>query len=203
MLPEDKPHQFILSNFAKHIKLDRAETSLVVSRLQYKNVKKNEVLLQAGEVSRNIHFVNHGCLRIFNTDNEGVEHIILLCPEGWWAADISSFSEQTPAYYTISALEDTGIFYLSFEALEQLYKDVPKLERFFRILVQNGFNLYQRRITMNLANSAKERYAHFEKQYPGLERRIAQKHIASFLGITTVFLSMIRRPKRSSAKNNG
>ncbi|GAA3988462.1 Crp/Fnr family transcriptional regulator [Mucilaginibacter dorajii] len=185
----------ILANFAMHISLDAAETEHVKSILKHKTVKKNTILLSYGEICRNIYFVNKGCLRIFNTDNNGEEHNISFCPENWWAVDISSFSAQTPAFYNISALEDTDVFYISHVVLERLYVDIPKFERFFRILTQNGFNLYQRRITSNLSKTAEERYTQFQKQYPGLEQRIAQKQIASYLGITPVFLSMIRGKK--------
>ena len=185
-------YDFILANFAMHIALDAAETAHVKLVLQFKTVKKNTVLLASGKVCKKIYFVNKGCLRIFNTDKEGDDPNLSFFPENWWGVGISSFAGQTPAFYTISALEDTEVFYLSHTALEQLYRDVPKFERFFRILTQNGFNLYQRRITSNLSKTAEERYAHFQKQYPKLEQRIAQKHIASYLGITPVFLSMIR-----------
>ncbi|SDF20339.1 cAMP-binding domain of CRP or a regulatory subunit of cAMP-dependent protein kinases [Mucilaginibacter pineti] len=186
-------YQLILRNFAMHIKLDAAEAELITAKLQHKTVKKKTVLLSAGTICRNIYFVNKGCLRIFNTDNEGQEHNILFNPPNWWAVDIASFSGQTPAFYNIGALEDTDVFYLSYSILEELYTQVPKLERFFRIMTQNGFYLYQQRITSNLSKTAEERYELFQKQYPRLEQRIAQKHIASYLGITPVFLSMIRK----------
>ncbi|TDQ08898.1 CRP-like cAMP-binding protein [Pedobacter metabolipauper] len=176
-----------------HIVLDPEEIAYVKSKLQSKTVKKKSLLSEAGDICRNIYFVNKGCLRVFNTDKDGEEHNILFCPENWWAADLASFSGQTPAFYSIDTLEDTEVLYFSYSALEQLYIKIPKFERFFRILTQNGFSLYQRRMTANLSRSAEERYERFQKQYPKLEQRIAQKHIASFLGITPVFLSMIRK----------
>ncbi len=183
---------FILANFALHITLNATEQAHVTAALQHKTVAKNEVLLEPGKICRNIYFVNKGCLRIFNTDKEGLEHNILFQPENWWAVDLASFSGQSPAFYSISALEPTEVLYLSYQALELLYINVPKLERFFRILTQNGFSFFQRRINYNLSKTAEERYAMFQKQYPKLEQRIAQKHIASYLGITPVFLSIIR-----------
>lgn len=191
-------HKLILSNFAMHISLSDEEMGLIMSKLEHITVKKNEVLFNSGEVCRNMYFVNKGCLRIYNTDTEGDQHNILFCPENWWCVDITSFSGQTPAFYTIQTLENSEVFSLSYTILEQLYLEVPKLERFFRILTQNGFNLYQRRITSNISKTAEERYALFHKLYPKLEQRIAQKHIASYLGITPVFLSMIRKRITSS-----
>ncbi len=186
-------HNLIFSNFALHVNLDAAEIELVKAKLQYQKVKKSKTLLHSGDVSRHVYFVDSGCLRVYNTDKEGGEHNILFCPENWWATDIAGFSAQIPAFYTISALEDTGVFYFTYQGLEQLYTEVPKMERFFRILVQNGFSLYQRRMTANLSKSAEEHYELFHRLYPGLEQRIAQKQIASYLGITPVFLSMIRK----------
>jgi CRP-like cAMP-binding protein len=185
-------YPLILKNFAMHIRLDDNEADHIISKLQYKTVKKNTTLLPADDVCRNIYFVNKGCLRVFNLDTKGLEHNVLFCPENWWAADMASFSAQKPAFYTIDAIEDTEVLYLSYADLEQLYIDIPKLERFFRIMTQNGFYLFQNRVTHNLSKTAEERYALFQKQYPKLEQRITQKHIASYLGITPVFLSMIR-----------
>lgn len=190
----------IMANFAMHVSLTPAEAAYVQSVLQHKVVKKNTVLLSAGDICRAIYFVNKGCLRIFNIDREGDQHNISFCPENWWSVDIASFFGQSPAFYSISALEDTEVFYLGHAAIEKLFTEVPKFERFFRILTQNGFNLYQRRITSNLSKTAEERYLQFQKQYPKLEQRIAQKQIASYLGITPVFLSMLRRNKQTTNK---
>lgn len=183
----------ILANFALHVKLDAVEQTYITSVLQHQRVEKNKMLLEAGETCRNVYFVDKGCLRVFNRDKDGLEHNVLFCPENWWAADMTSFSGQVPAYYNIAALETTELFYFSYQALEQVYIAVPKMERFFRILAQNGFSLYQRRVNSIMSRSAEERYIQFQHLYPKLEQRITQKHIASYLGITPVFLSMIRK----------
>lgn len=188
-------YDLLMQNFAMHILLDKEEADHVQSVLQHRLIKKNTLLLKSGEICRSICFVNKGCLRIFNTDDNGDEHNISFCPENWWAVDISSFSQQSPAFYALGVLEDTEVFSLGYDTLEKLYISIPKLERFFRILTQNGFHLYQLRITANLSKTAEERYAEFQELYPGLEQRISQKHIASYLGITPVFLSKIRKRK--------
>ncbi|MFP9112697.1 Crp/Fnr family transcriptional regulator [Flavobacterium sp. RHBU_3] len=182
----------ILSNFSLHIQLNDAEIQLVTNKLQFLAIKKNTALLNPGEICRNIYFTDSGCLRVFNLDKNGIEHNVLFCPENWWATDIASFSSQKPASYGISALEDSFVFFISHSNLQKLYEEVPKLERFFRIMTENGFALYQNRLNSNLSKTAEERYRLFQKLYPSLEQRITQKHIASYLGITPVFLSMLR-----------
>ncbi|RBQ08934.1 Crp/Fnr family transcriptional regulator [Pedobacter miscanthi] len=183
----------LFENFAMHVDLNAAEQTHIKSVLQHQKLERNKMLLEAGEICRNFYFIDKGCLRVFNRDKEGAEHNVLFCPENWWATDISSFADQQPAYYNIATLESTELFYFTHHALQQLYIDVPKMERFFRILAQNGFSLYQRRINSIISRSAEERYLKFQHLYAELENRIAQKHIASYLGITPVFLSMIRR----------
>jgi CRP-like cAMP-binding protein len=184
--------ELILNNFGLHIMLNHQEKATLQSKLLEKKLKKKKQLLANGELCKNIYFVCSGCLRTYYRDKKGDEHNVLFSPENWWATDILSFSRHTEATYNIDALEDTELLYLSYSTLEQLYIEIPKLERFFRILMQNGFSLYQSRVTSNISQSAQQRYKRFKQQYPTLEQRISQKHIASYLGITPVFLSMIR-----------
>ncbi len=193
MLNKKTMYELFFQNLAKHIHLEPFEKHLIENRLQTKTVSKNDVLLQAGAYCRNIYFVTKGCLRIFQNHPDGSETSVLFCPKNWWACDIISFSQGLPSVYSIEALEDTEINFISSTHLEELYNELPKLERFFRILFQNGFALYQARLTLALSSSAEVRYALFRKQYPTLMNRIAQKHIASYLGITPVFLSIIRK----------
>jgi len=188
-------HELILCNFALHIALDSDEQDQVLASLQQQKVNKRIFLLRPGEIDRKIYFVKSGCLRMFYSDKDGYEHNICFYPENWWACDIVSFFKEKQALNAIQALEDSEVYYLSLTRLEELFKRIPKFERFFRILTQNGFELYQQRITSNMYKSAEERYLEFRRRYPGLEQRIAQKHIATYLGITPAFLSMLRKTK--------
>ena len=186
-------HQLILDNFAMHIALAPHEQEQALAFFQLKEIKKRTWLLHAGETDRYLYFVKSGCLRMFYTDKSGEDHIIGFFPENWWACDIVSFFNAKPAANSIQALENSEVYYISLQQLEKLFEIIPTFERFFRILNQNGFELYQRRITSQLYKTAEERYLEFRKRHPGLERRIAQKHIASYLGITPPFLSMMRK----------
>jgi CRP-like cAMP-binding protein len=187
--------ELILSNFALHIALAPDEQAQVLALLQRKTVAKRSILLRPGEIERHIYFVNKGCLRMYHTDKDGQEHNLCFYPENWWACDIVSFFKAKRATNSIQALEDTEVCYFNLPALERLFTEVPRFERFFRILTQNGFDMFQRRVTSNLSKTAEQRYRQFRRHYPGLEQRISQKHIASYLGITAVFLSMMRKER--------
>jgi CRP-like cAMP-binding protein len=183
----------ILQNVSRHIRLDEHEREFFVSLLRQKVIKRKSFLLRAGEACKAETFIVSGCLRTYTVDEDLAEHILMFGMEGWWVGDLYSFLTQTPATYHIDALEDTKVLQISKDNLDKLYEQVPKFERFFRILLQNAFIAHQRRINQNLSFTAEQKYLDFVKCYPQLEQRIPQKQISAYLGITPVFLSMLRR----------
>lgn len=186
-------HAAILANVAKLIALLPDEEAYFISLLQPKTIKRKDFLSRAGDVCHYETFVCKGCLRNYYIDNEGVEHNTLFAVEGWWTGDLYSLITHNPSRYFIEALEDTEVLQISKSNLDLLYFNVPKFERFFRLLLQNAYVAQEQRIVQNLSSSAEERYKAFLQRYPQTGQRIAQKHIASYLGITPEFLSMLRR----------
>jgi len=192
-LANNETFNLILANISKHIELEQSEIDYFISLLKLRKLKKKQYLLQAGDVCRHEYFINKGCLRAYSTDDTGVDHILQLGIEGWWIGDMYSFLSGTPANYHIDALEDSEVLMIDKKSLEELYKTVPKFERFFRIIIQNAFVAMQRRVIENLSQDAEERYLQFINRYPAFEQRIPQHQIASYLGITPESLSRIRR----------
>jgi CRP-like cAMP-binding protein len=186
----------ILKNIAKHITLDEKETACFTSLLSYREVRKKESLLREGELCRNINYVHSGVLRAYYLDKEGNENIIMFAINDWWVTDIYSFATGNPAVMHIDALENSTIFQLSRNDLERLFGEVPGFERFFRIIMQNSYIREQLRSIQNLSLSAEERYLNFSQKYPDFMQKISQKQIASYLGITPEFLSVIRSKLR-------
>ena len=183
----------ILENVGRHIRLEKAEADFFISLLQRRSFLRKEYLLRQGEICRFETFIVKGCLRTYTIDENGLEHIVMFGVENWWVSDLSSFLTQTPATYYIDALEATEVLQITKENLEKLYVKVNKFERFFRLILQNAYVAQQNRINQNLSFTAEQRYLDFMKKYPELEQRISQKQLSAYLGITPVFLSMIRR----------
>ncbi len=192
-VPTDPEFAMILANVSKHIKLTPEERDLWRGLLKSRSVEKGQFLLSVGEVSRYQAFVVKGCLRSYHTDSQGKEHILQFAPEDWWTGDMTSQLRGTPAILSIDALDDTDTILIDKPGQDLLFERVPKFERFFRILIQNAFMAQQRRMLSNLSRTAEERYAEFRKLYPSLDGRVAQKHIASYLGMTPEFLSTVRK----------
>lgn len=182
----------ILANVTRSIVLTPAEEEAFTAWLVPKHVARYGVILPAGPLTRYLAFVVQGCVRTYATDAKGKEHVLAFAPEGWWCGNFTSIGAGARAPLTLQALEDTDVLLLRLDHLEQLCTQVPKFERFFRLLFQNGYLLAQRRLEARATFTADVRYARFCRQYPQLHQRVALKYIASFLGITPEFLSMLR-----------
>jgi CRP-like cAMP-binding protein len=127
-----------------------------------------------------------------NIDEEGRERVIYLADKDHWANDLYSYFTGTPANFFMQALEDIEVLQLSKPYLDMLFSKVPKLERFFRIRYQNSLVVQQHRIIQNQFETAEQKYQEFRRKFPDLEQRIPMKYIASYLGITQQFLSVLR-----------
>lgn len=183
----------LLKNISRHIQLNGEETEYFLSILHPKKIKRKEFLLRAGVISKTENFITKGCVKKYTIDDAGAEHIILFGIEDWWVGDLHSFLTQSPATHYIEALEDTELIQYSKTDLEILFTKVPKFERYYRLMMQQSLiSLYQR-IDQNLSATAEERYLNFIHKYPLLQQRLSQKQIAAYLGVTPVFLSMLRR----------
>lgn len=175
------------------IALTPEEEEILISKITYRKYLKGQYLLQQGDVCRFSGFIISGCTKTFFVDDEGQEHVIMFSIEDWWASDMGSFISQKPADFNVQCLENTDIIQLSYDNQRQLLEEIPKLERFFRIIIERAFVSSQKRIVRNFSMNAKQRYLYFRNQYPQIEQRIPQYLIASYMGITKEFLSKIKK----------
>ncbi len=130
-----------------------------------------------------------GCFKVFYQDENLKEHILYFAIEDWWVLDIGSFVSGKFSKLNIQALEDSVILSIDRAAKEQLYIDIPKVEKLFRIMNQKSLSSMHLRMISMLHKTAERRYLDFMERYPTLNQRIAQHQIAAYLGISHEFLS--------------
>lgn len=183
----------IIKNLRRHIEPTGEEMEIFLSLALSRTVRRKEFLLKEGDVARYQFFVLSGCLRTYTIDSGGKEHVLMFAPEDWWCSgDLFSYFSGQKSVNNLEALESTSLLQISKENLDILYQRAPKFERFFRILFQNAFVFHQNRINANLSQPAEGRYDLFTRSYPGLESRIPQKYIASYIGVTPEFFSQMK-----------
>lgn len=183
----------IIRNFKKHISLNKEEIQAIMELLVLKKVKKNEYLFHQGENSCPFLLIKSGCLMTYYTDSNQFDHVIQFGQEMWWTGDLNSFTNDVPSLYSIKAVLPSEVYVFDKSLFEVLCEKIPAFEKYFRIIFQNSLVSHQKRIIRNISFTAEEKYLAFQETFPGLELQVAQKQIASYLGITPEFLSKLRR----------
>lgn len=185
----------ILSNIRKYISFNDEEKEYLSGLLEEEHLARNQFILRQGELCNHINFVNSGILRAYYLNPDGKDSTVMFAVKDWWITDMYCFLNSLPAMVNIQVVETCSILKLSKENLDRLYIDIPKFNKFFRILMQNAYCREQLRTIQNLSLPAKDRYDQFRKKYPHIANAITLKQTASYLGITPEFLSLIRSQK--------
>jgi len=188
----------ILSNVQRHIAISEMETAYFCSLLGSQTLYKNELVQEQGRICNTINFIDSGILRAFFINKDGKDSTIMFATKDWWITDMYCFLNIKPALLNIEALEESRVLQLKFIQLEELYNKIPKFEKFFRILMQNAYVREQLRVLDNISLTTEERYNRFIQKYPQIVKRVTQKQIASYLGVTPEFLSAVKRKSSAS-----
>ncbi|WP_431163050.1 Crp/Fnr family transcriptional regulator [Flagellimonas beolgyonensis] len=188
-----EPIEILLDNLRKSIRLTEREETLVADSFQETVLQKKEFLLSPGQVSQHMRFIAKGCLRAFYMDESAKEHVVQFGVEGWWVNDLYSYLTQTPAKQFVQALEPSTVLQIHRDALNRLYEEVPAMERFYREKFERAYVSLQDRTLNAMSKTAEERYIEFRSRYRGIEQRVPQYMVASYLGITPEFLSALRK----------
>lgn len=179
------------------VAVNEEQTAEFIHHFKPFKAKRRQLIIQPGFVARHRFFVVKGALRAYVIGDQGQEHTIQLAIENWWISDYNSYIHQQPATMFVMAMEDCELLQISYEDEWKLKQSSHQFETFFRIIAERSTAFMQRRIISNLTRSAEERYDHFVEKYPLLNERMPQYVIASYLGMSTEFLSKIRNNKVS------
>src|SRR6218665_494078 len=173
--------------------LTSEEEALIVATFQPKKLRKKQYYLQEGDVCKYAGFIVKGAMRQYRVDEKGVEHIVHLFIENYWANDRESSTMLTPSVYNIDAWEDTELLVITRADMLDLMEKIPALVEMIRLMDERNAIANQRRLNATLSNTAEKRYEEFANNHPQFIQRFPQHLIASFLGITKEPLSRIRK----------
>ncbi|MCB0521435.1 MAG: Crp/Fnr family transcriptional regulator [Lewinellaceae bacterium] len=175
------------------IAISEEEMQAFLEMCHLKTFKKQEALSRPGPVPNEIFFIVRGILRVIILDNNGTEHTIHFAMENQFIADYSSFMLKTPSMYTLQAIEETEVVVMPRSAIEWGYANLSQGDRLGRLIAEYYFIYQDNRLRNQYARTPKERYDAIDEVFPNIHNRAPQHMIASYLGITPVHLSRLKR----------
>ncbi|MFV8325237.1 Crp/Fnr family transcriptional regulator [Flavobacterium sp. ZS1P14] len=182
----------LINKIKLFIKLSEKDVVIIRELFQRREIKKNDYFLKEGQISTHICFVQKGLFRYY-INLEGEEKTFYFGHEGCFITDYESFVPQIATVQNIQALEDSIVFTISYNDLQQFYSKVEKGERFGRLALEHEIIDVVNKLKSFYKDSIKQRYESFIKKYPEVQQRIPQYHIASYVGVKPQSLSRIRR----------
>lgn len=150
-------------------------------------------LHRAGEVADSVYFIHSGLVRFYYLTEDGREHNKSFALEGQFAGAIQHTLQPAPSRFHIQALEPTATLAISLQGLGTLYHQSLAWANFGRLCMESLAVRKSKREAAFLLDSAEQRYQDFIHTEPELVQRLPLYHVASYLGITDVALSRIRR----------
>jgi CRP-like cAMP-binding protein len=160
-------------------------------KLKYKELSKKALLLKAGHICQHIYFIHKGLLRCFYYHGDA-EVCSWFMREGDVIISVESFFRQVASYESIQALEDCELFYMEYKDLQHIYRQYPEFNFVARVLTEKYYCLSEQRLFSIRMMRSQERYEYLTEHHPELVSRVPAKHLASYLGITEVMLSIIK-----------
>lgn len=158
-----------------------------------KTFKRQEIISRPASIPNEIFFINKGIIRVLITDNEGTEHTIHFALENQFIADYSNFIQQQPSIYSLQTLEETEVVILPRSAIEWGYKNLKQGQKMGRLIAEYYFIYQDNRIKNNYVRTLKQRYDNITEVFPNIHNRVPQHMIASYLGITPIHLSRLKK----------
>jgi CRP-like cAMP-binding protein len=183
----------LLYNYTSQIvSFTEDEKQILESAFSFREVPKKFKLTVEGKIARELYFINKGLIRLYYT-KDGEEITGFIFREGLFASSYDSFLRQTPGIQTLETIEDCELLVINTEGLQKLYDDLPKMNILARKVAEQRFINAQLILSSYILDSPEERYRRFEEQHGDLLLRTPHHMIASFLGITPVSMSRIRK----------
>jgi CRP-like cAMP-binding protein len=175
------------------INVSEEELKNFLSGATTKTFKRHETVSKPYTVPNEIFFINKGIIRVLITDNEGIEHTIHFALENQFIADYSNFIQKQSSIYSLQALEETQVVILPRSTIEWGYKYLVDGQKMGRLIAEYYFIYQDDRIKNMYIRTPKQRYDNITDVFPNIHNRVPQHMIASYLGITPIHLSRLKK----------
>lgn len=158
---------------------------------------QKQVFVREGEIPNKIGLIKKGLFRYYFLTNAGKEFTKVFMKEGDIISSYTSMIAGEQSYFTIEAIEKSEIIEISLHQWNKLRNADSKWDKLLIAFLEKGYSIKERREREFLLMDSENRYKAFLEEYPNLENRVRQHMIASYVGITPIALSRIRKKMKS------
>lgn len=156
---------------------------------------KKDIILKMGEPMNKVYLIIKGIVRSYYLDKDGNDVTKTFLQEMSFCIAESFFTSE-PSEQGFEAIEDVEMLEFNVSELKKYIFENEILKDVYIMYLEKTIVYKMHRENAFLIKSATERYLDFKREFPLLEKRVNQSYIASYLGITPVSLSRIRRTIR-------
>ena len=175
------------------ISISQQEAETFMGFCYRRSFKKKEILSEDDKIIDEVYFIEKGIIRVKIFDLGGTEHTVHFAIENQFIADYRAFLTREKSSYLLEAMEPTDVIVLPKEATEWGYKNMAEGEKLGRSIAEYYFTYLDQRIEHLYTLTPIQRYELMSEIFPDIHNRVPQHMIASYLGITPIHLSRIKR----------
>ena len=172
--------------------VDEEDLDLILDCFQMRLFKKNEIILSAGDVSKEFYFINRGCIRTYFITNQGNEKTRYIMIEPSIGTALTSFISQKPSFEFMDSLEESEVLAIGHSDFFRLTEEIPGWKNFYLKIMEMAYSFQNRKIESLVTLSAKERYDELLRDTPKMTQRVSNKILASYLDIKQETLSRLK-----------
>lgn len=185
--------QKLFEHINRYIAIEQLEFQEITLFFEKQKVHKKELLYQPGNQPLGHYFVLSGCLQLYIVDEGGVAQTLQFAIENWWITDYLSYHNNSDSECYIQAVKTSTILHLTPRKEEELLMQYPKMETYFRKIYQTAYAASLHRIKYMFIYSKEDIYFRFRESFPDFVNNVPQYLVASFLGLSSEYISKLKR----------
>ncbi|MEY4127653.1 MAG: Crp/Fnr family transcriptional regulator [Flavobacteriales bacterium] len=195
LVTEENAYHDLFNYIQQRVTLSETDKAFIKQRFTLRNIKRKTYFLREGDLGFEQAFIIAGTMRVFYIDGKTQEHVLYFGFKDWWIGDLASFELRSPSQLNVQALEDTWVLAFTHDGIDEIFQQIPQMERLFRMMAQRTLAVLQKRLFLTVSASAEERYLALIERHPSIEQLVPQHQIASYLGILPESLSRMKKQR--------
>ena len=196
------PNHFEMFNsfITRHVEMTEAELTAFNQKCEIVEFSKGELIMRAGETQQNLYFIIKGIVKNFIETEAGETKIYNFRTEGMQVTGYASYNykDNLKALVNVRCLEDCIMIQVPFSIIKYVIEHIKSGERLGRLMAELHIVEMLNYIINRDSKSIIERYDNLDAEYPNIQNRVPQRTIASYLGITPVHLSNLKKSRKIS-----